>query len=83
MQITQIGLDAYNDHSEMVAWATDLKDGSPLADVRIQPGNGSAAVLSGADGVARFKYSHRCSLSDRQQGRGPGDPAALNLFLVR
>jgi uncharacterized protein YfaS (alpha-2-macroglobulin family) len=55
VQITQIGLDAYNDHSEMVAWATDLKDGSPLAGVNIQPSNGSATVLSGADGVARFK----------------------------
>ena len=54
VQITQIGLDAYNDHSEMVAWATDLKNGSPLAGVSIQADNGSATVLSGADGVARF-----------------------------
>ncbi len=35
VQITQIGLDAYNDHSDLVAWATDLKDGSPLTGVRI------------------------------------------------
>jgi len=54
VQITQIGLDAYSDQSEMVAWATDLKDGSPLAGVNIQPGNGSGTALSGADGVARF-----------------------------
>jgi uncharacterized protein YfaS (alpha-2-macroglobulin family) len=54
VQITQIGLDAYNDHSEMVAWATDLKDGSALDGVRIQPNNGSLAVMSGNDGVARF-----------------------------
>jgi alpha-2-macroglobulin len=54
VQITQIGLDAYNDHSEMVAWATDLKDGSPLDEVRIQPNNGNAALLSGHDGVVRF-----------------------------
>ena len=26
VQVTQIGLDAYTDHSEMVAWATDLKE---------------------------------------------------------
>jgi hypothetical protein len=54
VQITQIGLDAYNDLDQMVAWATNLKDGSPLAGVRIQANNGSAAVLSGSDGVVRF-----------------------------
>jgi len=54
VQITQIGLDAFNDHSEMVAWATDLRDGSPLAGVRIQADNKSATVLSDADGLARF-----------------------------
>ena len=32
VQITQIGLDAYTDHSEMVAWATALEDGAPLAE---------------------------------------------------
>jgi uncharacterized protein YfaS (alpha-2-macroglobulin family) len=61
VQITQIGLDAYNDHSEMVAWATDLKDGTPLADVRIQPGNGSAAVMSGVDGVASLNIPTNAS----------------------
>jgi len=54
VQITQIGLDAYNDINEMVAWTTDLKDGSPLAGVRIQPNYGGAAVLSGVDGTERF-----------------------------
>ncbi|MEO5887741.1 MAG: Ig-like domain-containing protein, partial [Anaerolineales bacterium] len=55
VQITQIGLDAYSDGSELVAWATDLKDGSPLTGVRIQSNNGGATILSAADGVARFK----------------------------
>ncbi len=54
VQITQIGLDAYTDHSEMVAWATALKDGTPLAGVSIQPNNGGASIVSGADGTARF-----------------------------
>jgi uncharacterized protein YfaS (alpha-2-macroglobulin family) len=54
VQITQIGLDAYNDQSAMTAWATDLKDGAPLADVRIQPSNGNAAAVTGADGIARL-----------------------------
>jgi uncharacterized protein YfaS (alpha-2-macroglobulin family) len=53
VQITQIGLDAFHDNNMMVAWATDLKDGSPLAGVRIQPNNGTT-FTSGADGIARF-----------------------------
>ena len=31
VQVTQIGLDAFTDHSEMVAWATDLKNGAPFS----------------------------------------------------
>ncbi len=54
VQITQIGLDAYTDHSEMVAWTTDLKDGAPLAGVQIRANNGNATSLSDANGVARF-----------------------------
>ncbi|MDO9302593.1 MAG: MG2 domain-containing protein, partial [Anaerolineales bacterium] len=53
-QVTQIGLDAYTDHSEMVAWATDLKNGAPLAGAQIQADKGGATVTSGKDGVARF-----------------------------
>lgn len=54
VQVTQIGLDAFNDHSEVVAWTTDLKDGKPLDGVRIQPDTGGASVVSGKDGVVRF-----------------------------
>jgi uncharacterized protein YfaS (alpha-2-macroglobulin family) len=54
VQVTQIGLDAYTDHSEMVAWATNLKDGAPLAGVQIQPDKGGSTVSSGKDGVVRF-----------------------------
>lgn len=31
VQVTQIGLDAFTDPSEMVVWTTALKDGAPLA----------------------------------------------------
>jgi len=54
VQVTQIGLDAFNDHSEVVAWTTDLKDGKPLVGVRIQPDTGGEAVVSGKDGTVRF-----------------------------
>ncbi|GAB4421517.1 MAG: alpha-2-macroglobulin [Anaerolineales bacterium] len=53
VQVTQIGLDAFVDHSDMLVWATDLRDGTPLRGLEIQPASGSGAV-TGADGVARF-----------------------------
>ncbi len=68
VQITQIGLDAYNDYSDMVVWATDLKDGSPLAGVHIQPNNGNAEVTSGADGVARLSLPTSASYLVASQG---------------
>lgn len=54
VQVTQIGLDAFVDHSEMVAWTTALQDGTSLADVDI--GDGSGDVLDETDqrGVANF-----------------------------
>lgn len=54
VQVTQIGLDAFVDHSEMVAWTTALKDGSPLGGVSITSDRGGQAILTGSDGTARF-----------------------------
>jgi uncharacterized protein YfaS (alpha-2-macroglobulin family) len=68
VQITQIGLDAYNDYSDMVVWATDLKDGSPLAGVQIQPNNGGAGVTSAADGVAHLSLPTSASYLVASQG---------------
>jgi uncharacterized protein YfaS (alpha-2-macroglobulin family) len=79
VQITQIGLDAYNDHSEIVAWATDLKDGSPLAGVQIQPSHGSATILSDANGVARFNIPTGATYLVAVRNRS-GNPAASTYF---
>lgn len=54
VQVTQIGLDAFVDHSEMVLWATALKDGSPLEGVRIESNNNAALGTTGEDGVGNF-----------------------------
>ena len=55
VQVTRIGLDAFSDHSTMLAWATDLRNGAPLPGVTIQPA-GQAATLTGADGTTRFDF---------------------------
>ena len=54
VQVTQIGLDAFADHSEMVVWASDLKDGAPLPEVSITSDQAGLKESTGADGIARF-----------------------------
>jgi alpha-2-macroglobulin len=54
VQITQIGLDAFVDHSEMVVWATSLADGAPLPEVRIAADNPDLQVFSDETGLSRF-----------------------------
>ena len=52
VQVTQIGLDAFVDQDEMVAWATDLATGAPLEGVALTLGEAQAST--GADGLARL-----------------------------
>jgi uncharacterized protein YfaS (alpha-2-macroglobulin family) len=52
VQATRIGLDAYADREQLVAWATDLADGRPLGDVTLSLGAGGAAIRTGADRLA-------------------------------
>lgn len=53
VQATSIGLDAFNDTTQLRAWASDLGTGAPLAGVSITP-HASAAngVTTDADGLA-------------------------------
>lgn len=53
VQVTHIGLDAFTDHSNMIVWATDLRDGSPLSGISIRPNKGGSAFTTGADGTAK------------------------------
>ena len=53
VQVTQIGLDAFADHSQLVAWTTDLADGMPLSGVTLSTSNGQTAQPD-ANGLAHF-----------------------------
>jgi len=53
-QVTQIGLDAFSDQSELVVWATALADGAPLSGIKIEDGFTQTAAVTGKDGIARF-----------------------------
>lgn len=54
VQVTQIGLDAIVDHSEMLVWTTALRDGSPLGGVEIETGPNGILERTATDGTARF-----------------------------
>ncbi|MFH0901256.1 MAG: MG2 domain-containing protein, partial [Pseudomonadota bacterium] len=52
VQATRIGLDAFVDNSEMVAFATDLATGKPLSNVELTLAPGNITASTGADGLA-------------------------------
>lgn len=54
VQVTDMALDAFVDHSEMVVWASSLADGSTLEGVRIEAGTQGPSYTTGEDGLARF-----------------------------
>jgi uncharacterized protein YfaS (alpha-2-macroglobulin family) len=58
VQSTQIGLDAFNDSTDVIAWTTALQDGAPLQGVNIQLLNTDVSGVTDADGVARMELSN-------------------------
>ena len=54
VQRTYIGLDAFNDNTDVVAWATALKDGAPLSGVEIQLLGTDVSATTDENGVARL-----------------------------
>lgn len=54
VQATQIGLDAFVDHGELIGWASALKTGAPLSDVELRLLPGTTSGKTGADGLAKI-----------------------------
>ncbi len=54
VQVTQLGLDAFVDHSTLVAWATDLKTGESLQNVDVQPLGSNTKKSTDQYGIAEF-----------------------------
>ena len=53
VQATTLGVDAVTDADELLAWATDLRTGAPIAGVSISSA-GAARASTDSDGLARF-----------------------------
>jgi uncharacterized protein YfaS (alpha-2-macroglobulin family) len=71
VQATNIGLDAFVDHSELVGWATSLKDGKPLANVELTIHSSGEKGLTGEDGIAHLALpqSQKTNVLVARQGR--------------
>ncbi|HLM56938.1 MAG TPA: alpha-2-macroglobulin family protein, partial [Pyrinomonadaceae bacterium] len=54
VQVTNVGLGAFVDHTDMLLWATSLADGRPLPGVEMWLAPGQGRATSGEDGMARL-----------------------------
>ena len=54
VQISQIGLDTFFDHSDMIVRATNLQTGEPIPNVEITSDNGEVSAVTGSDGLTKF-----------------------------
>ncbi len=71
VQATNIGLDAFVDHSELVGWSNSLKDGKPLANVELTIHPSGVKGLTSDDGIARLALpqSQKENVLVARQGR--------------
>jgi alpha-2-macroglobulin len=62
IQATNIGIDAFVDQSNLIGWATSLKDGKPLGNIEMAVGNYKAVeqvdAKTGANGLANFALTN-------------------------
>ncbi|HVF48452.1 MAG TPA: alpha-2-macroglobulin family protein [Pyrinomonadaceae bacterium] len=54
VEVTNIGLDAFVDRTDLLGWATSLEDGAPLSGVEMSIYPTQAKALSGVEGLARI-----------------------------
>jgi uncharacterized protein YfaS (alpha-2-macroglobulin family) len=61
VQVTDIGLDAFVDRTDLIGWATSLKDGTPLSNVQVTVTPYGVSATTGADGIARVALAPQLS----------------------
>ena len=81
VQATDIGLDAFVDHGELLAWTTSLDDGEPLANAEVELFVSGQKESSDGTGIARFDLAPLESSWARKSNlliaRANGDTAFL------
>ncbi len=67
VQVTDIGLDAFSDQSEMITWATDLATGKPLAGVALSITHTSQKATSDKNGLATLVLGKKSAAKGEHQ----------------
>ena len=85
VQATHIGLDAFVDGENLIAWANALTDGAPLPGVKLALLPGDRAASTDAAGVANLllPYGPAAALLTGSAGKRYGHPARRSLLLGR
>lgn len=73
IQVTNIGLNAFVDRTDLVGWVTSLKDGSPLSNVDVKLLPAGVTAQSSSDGLVRLalkpsKHSEPSLIVARRDG---------------
>ncbi|MCP4307479.1 MAG: hypothetical protein GY788_21920 [bacterium] len=79
-QSTNIGVDILEDSSEMVVWATDLRNGEPMADVSVSV-DGSSGGTTNDDGLLQTDKPSGSSSNGHHLEARIGDDSALVDFI--
>jgi len=79
VQATNIGLSAFVDNTELIAWATSLKEGKPLGDVQMTIQPSGVTAPTGLFGLARLPLntSNKPNASSLLVARNGSDVAIL------
>jgi alpha-2-macroglobulin len=77
VQSTRIGLDAFVDAGQLVAWANSLVDGSPVAGAELSLLPGDAVGTTPASGLARIPLGAQASQTNILVARKGNDVAFL------
>ncbi len=75
VQVTQIGLDAFSDYEELVAWTTALEDGRPLEGVEVGFLGSDQTGVTAADGTVTLELP--AGTTELLVARQDGDVAIL------
>ena len=85
VQATQIGLDAFVDGENLIAWANTLADGAPLPGVKLALLPGDRTATADAAGVAKLllPYGPDAAMLTGSHGKRYSHPARRSLLLGR
>ena len=80
LQVTRVGVAAFADPRDVLVWATELRDGSPIAGAQVRMLPDGTAGVTGAGGLVSLALPNLAERGDQQRYLAvgpPGDQALL------